>query len=44
MSTEHGDEQVTVNKEVIRGWRKLHDEELRNLHSTPDIIKAIKTR
>jgi hypothetical protein len=30
--------------EITREWRKLHNEELRNLYSTPDIIKQIKLR
>jgi hypothetical protein len=29
--------------EVIGGWRKLHDEELHNLYSSPNIIKMIKS-
>jgi hypothetical protein len=27
---------------VIGGWRKLHKEELRNLYSSPSIIRMIK--
>jgi hypothetical protein len=30
--------------EVIGGWRKLHDEELRDLYSSPSIIRMIKRR
>jgi hypothetical protein len=30
--------------EVTRGWRKLHNEELFNLHSSPSIIRMIKSR
>jgi hypothetical protein len=30
--------------EVKEGWRKLHNEELRNLFSLPSIIRMIKTR
>jgi hypothetical protein len=30
--------------EMTGGWRKLHNEELRNLYSSPDIIKIIKSR
>jgi hypothetical protein len=30
--------------EVIRGWRKLHNEELYNMYSSPGIIKMIKSR
>jgi hypothetical protein len=30
--------------EVIRGWRKLYNEELHNLYSLPDIIRMIMSR
>jgi hypothetical protein len=30
--------------EVRRGWRKLHNEELHNLYSSPSIIRMIKLR
>jgi hypothetical protein len=30
--------------EVTRGRRKLHNEELRNLYSSPSIIRIIKSR
>jgi hypothetical protein len=30
--------------EVIRGWRKLHEEGLHNLHFLPNIIWEIKSR
>jgi hypothetical protein len=30
--------------EVIGEWRKLHNEELHNLHSSPSIIRMIKSR
>jgi hypothetical protein len=30
--------------EVTGGWRKLHNEELHNLYSSPSIIKMIKSR
>jgi hypothetical protein len=30
--------------EVIGSWRKLHNEELHNLYSSPDIIRMIKSR
>jgi hypothetical protein len=30
--------------EVMTEWRKLHNEELHNLYSSPDIIRQIKSR
>jgi hypothetical protein len=30
--------------EGTEGWRKLHNEELRNLYSSPSIIRIIKSR
>jgi hypothetical protein len=30
--------------EVIGGWRKVHNEELHNLHFSPSIIRIIKSR
>jgi hypothetical protein len=30
--------------EIIGGWRKLHNEELHNLYSSPSVIKMIKSR
>jgi hypothetical protein len=30
--------------EVTGVWRKLHNEELHNLYSSPDIIRMIKSR
>jgi hypothetical protein len=30
--------------EVTEGWRKLHNEELHNLYSSPGIIRMIKSR
>jgi hypothetical protein len=30
--------------EVIGGWRKLHNEELRNLYSSPDLIRRLGSR
>jgi hypothetical protein len=30
--------------EVTGGWRKLHNEELRNLYSSPSITRIIKSR
>jgi hypothetical protein len=29
---------------VLRGWSKLHNEELHNLYSSPSIIRIIKSR
>jgi hypothetical protein len=29
---------------VMGDWRKLHNEELHNLYSLPDIIRMIKSR
>jgi hypothetical protein len=29
---------------VIGGWRKLHNEELHNLYSSPSIIRIVKSR
>jgi hypothetical protein len=29
---------------VKKGWRKLHNEELHNLYSSPSIIRMIKSR
>jgi hypothetical protein len=30
--------------EVMGGWRKLHNEELHNLYSSPHLIRMIKSR
>jgi hypothetical protein len=30
--------------EVTEGWRKLHNEQLHNLYSSPSIIRMIKSR
>jgi hypothetical protein len=30
--------------EVTGGWRKLHNEELHDLYSSPSIIRIIKSR
>jgi hypothetical protein len=34
---------VLRRDEVTGGWRKLHNKELHNLYSSPNIIKMIKT-
>jgi hypothetical protein len=31
-------------EEVVRGWRGLHNEELCNLYTSPNIIRVIKSR
>jgi hypothetical protein len=31
-------------EEVAGGWRRLHNEELHNLYTSPDIIRVIKSR
>jgi hypothetical protein len=28
----------------VGGWRRLHNEELRNLYTSPNIIRVIKSR
>jgi hypothetical protein len=33
-----------LRDEVIGGWRKLHNEELHNLYSSPNKIRMMKTR
>jgi hypothetical protein len=35
---------VPKTDEVTGEWKKLHNEELHNLYSSPDIIKQIKLR
>jgi hypothetical protein len=30
--------------EVVGGWSRLHNEELHNIHASPNIIKVIKSR
>jgi hypothetical protein len=34
----------TEKDEVTGGWRKLHNEELHSLYSSPSIIRMIKSR
>jgi hypothetical protein len=36
--------ECTKTDEVTRGWRKLHNEELGDLYSSPSIIRIIKSR
>jgi hypothetical protein len=31
-------------KKVAGGWRRLHNEELRNLYASPNIIKVIRVK
>jgi len=33
-----------MSDEVTKEWRKLHNEELNDLYSSPNIIRVIKTR
>jgi len=35
---------VPKRDEVSRGWRGLHNEKLRNLYASPNIIRVIKSR
>jgi hypothetical protein len=36
---------LDLREDVVTGeWRKLHNEELHNLYSSPDIIRQIKSR
>jgi hypothetical protein len=42
---ELGAEEKTWNsEEVARGWRRLHNEELHNLYTSPNIMRGIKSR
>jgi hypothetical protein len=38
------EQQRPKSDEVTGGWRKLHNEELRGLYSSPSIIRVIKKR
>jgi hypothetical protein len=31
-------------EEVAGGWRRLHDEELHNLYSSPNVVRVIKSK
>jgi hypothetical protein len=33
-----------MREEVTAGWRKLHNEELNNLYSSPNIIRIMESR
>jgi hypothetical protein len=35
---------VPKREEVVGGWRRLHNEELHNLYTSPKIIRVIKSR
>jgi hypothetical protein len=36
---------LELKREKVKGnWKKLHNEELRNLHATADFIRVIKSR
>jgi hypothetical protein len=35
---------MTLREEVAGGWRKLHNEELHGLYSSPSVIRIIKSR
>jgi hypothetical protein len=34
----------TKRDEIIEGWRKLHNEELHSMYSSPDIVRMIKPK
>jgi hypothetical protein len=33
-----------TREEVAGGWRRLHNEELRNLYISPSIVRVVKSR
>jgi hypothetical protein len=33
-----------MRDEVTRGWKKLHNKELNDLYSSPNIVRVIKSR
>jgi hypothetical protein len=35
---------VPKREEVVEGWRTLHNEEFHTLHTSPNVIRAIKSR
>jgi hypothetical protein len=34
---------TSVMKEVAGGWRRVHNEELHNLYTSPNIVRVIKS-
>jgi hypothetical protein len=38
------EESMQVYEELLRGWRKLYNEELHNSYSSPNSICAIKSK
>jgi hypothetical protein len=34
----------TKRDEITGGWRKLHNEELHNLYSSPSVIRMVKSK
>jgi hypothetical protein len=44
LRTGHYGEYLTLRGRKSEGWRKLHNEELHNFHSSPNIIRVIKSR
>jgi hypothetical protein len=43
LNAEYGRISGPMRDEVIGGWRKLHNNELHNLYSSPGIIKMIES-
>jgi len=33
-----------MTEQVVRGWRRLDNEEIHNLYASPNMIKVIKSR
>jgi len=42
--TRHFFHNSNINEEVTGEWRKLHNEELNNLYSSPNIVRVLKSR
>jgi hypothetical protein len=38
------DDNIWTQRDEVRDWRQLHNEELRNLYSSPSIVGTIKSR